>query len=184
MTRLRFLRTRRLPSKSYAKAFGISVGIHGALLAIVVLGFAGHSLIQSRNPQAGTIGNAPRNGTGGLVSVAAPPAGPSLNPDSAAGYVGRYSWNSPGQAMRVFDVQLINDGETVHWSLAIVENQGTLRTLVPVARDTFAFQLAPEHKVLFRRVGGSVTSLTIRRGRDTTWAERAAEVRLPPNEES
>lgn len=108
----------------------------------------------------------------GIGSVAAPPVGPSLRPDEAAGYVGRYVWRSSSLGTRILDVHLINDGETEHWSLAVVENQGPLRTLIPVAPDSFAFQLAPEQKVLFRRVGDSVTSVSIRRGRDTTWADR------------
>lgn len=176
--RLRFLGRARLPTRSYAKALGVSVGIHAALVAIVIVGVAGHSLMQSRTsqPQAGIIGSESRNGTGGLMSVAAPPVGPSLDPELGAQYVGRYLWSSPTQGVRLLQVQLINDGETVHWSLAVVENQGPLRTLVAVAQDTFVFQLAPKQRVLFRRIGDSVTSMSIRRGRDTSWAERAAEV--------
>ena len=110
------------------------------------------------------------------MSIAAPRVGPSLDPELGAQYVGRYLWRSPTQGDRLILVQLINDGETVHWSLAVVENQGPLRTLVPVTRDTFVFQLAPEQEVLFRRIGDSVTSMSIRRGRDTSWAQRTTEV--------
>jgi hypothetical protein len=176
MAQLRFLRTRRLPPRSYAKAFGLSVGVHVGLAAIVIIGVAGHSLLPPRasRPQPGIVGSEPRNGTGGVMSVAAPPVGPSLNPELGRQYIGRYLWRSP-RGVRVLDVGLINDGETEHWSLAVVENQGPVRTLVIVAQDSFAFQLAPEQRVLFRRVGDSVTSISIRRGRDTSWAERAIE---------
>jgi hypothetical protein len=174
MGRLRFLGRPRHPTRSHAKAFGLSIGIHAALAAIVIVGVAGRSLMQSRTsqPQAGIIGSESRNGTGGLMSVAAPPVGPSLDPQLGAQYVGRYLWSSPTQGVSPLQVQLINDGETVHWSLAVVENERILRTLVAVAKDTFVFQLAPEQKVVFRRIGDSVTSMSIRRGRDTSWAER------------
>ena len=174
VTPLRFWRTRRLPSRSYAKAFGVSVGIHAAVMAIAIVGVAGHSLARSRasRPQSGIVGSEPREGTSGLRSVAAPPVGPSLSPELGAKYVGRYEWRSSNQGTRILEVHLINDGETEHWSLAVVENQGPLRTLNAVARDSFVFQLAREQRVLFRRVGDSVTAISIRRGRDTSWAER------------
>ena len=169
-----FLRTRRLTKGAYAKALGASIGIHLALVAIAVGGVAGHSLMKSRasQPQPGIVGSEQRNGTIGLGSVAAPPVGPSLSPELGARYVGRYLWRSSAQGIRVLEVHLINDGEPEHWSLAVVENQGPLRTLNAVAPDSFAFQLAPEQKVFFRRVDDSVTSVSIRRGRDTSWAER------------
>lgn len=150
------------------------MGIHAAVMAIVIVGVAGHSLAKSRasRPQSGIVGSEPREGTSGLRSVAAPPVGPSLSPELGAKYVGRYEWGSANQGTRILEVHLINDGETEHWSLAVVENQGPLRTLNAVARDSFVFQLAREQKVLFRRVGDSVTSISIRRGRDTSWAER------------
>ena len=176
VTPLRFWRTRRLPTKSYARALGASVGIHVALVAIVVVGgVAGHSLAKSRasQPQTGIVGGEQRDGTSGIGSVAAPPVGPSLSPELGARYVGRYEWRPSNQGNRIIEVRLINDGETEHWSLAVVEHQGPLRTLNAVARDSFVFRLAPEQRVLFRRVGDSVTSISIRRGRDTSWAERA-----------
>lgn len=150
------------------------MGIHAAVLAVAIVGVAGHSLAKSRasRSEVGIIGSETRVGTGGLRSVAAPPAGPSLSPELGAKYVGRYEWRSSDQGTRNLEVHLINDGETEHWSLAVVENQGSLRTLNAVARDSFVFQLAPEQRVLFRRVGDSVTSISIRRGRDTSWAER------------
>lgn len=175
MTRRRWFGRDRRPTRSYAKAFGVSVGLHATVAALVVIAYAGRSVMQSRatRSHAGIVGDEARTGTGGVLPVAAPAAGPSLHPELGARYVGRYVWKSPTRAMRVLDVRLINDGETEHWSLAVVEDQGPLRTLVVVARDTFEFQLAPAQKVLFRRVGDSVTAVSIRRGRDTSWGERA-----------
>jgi hypothetical protein len=174
MPGFRFFRTGRTPIKASAKAVGISVGVHAAVVATLVIGVAGHSLAKSRasRPQPGIVGNESQEATSGVGSVAAPAVGPSLSPELGAQFVGRYQWPSSAQEARFAEVRLINDGETVHWSLAVIEGQGPLRTLNAIAQDTFAFQLAPAQRVVFRRVGDSVTSISIRRGRDTSWAAR------------
>jgi hypothetical protein len=72
-------------------------------------------------------------------------------------------------------VGLINDGEVEpHWTLIVLEGEGPVQKLVWITGDTFGLQLAPRQRVVFRRVGDSVSAVSVRRGRDTTWAQRAA----------
>ena len=54
-----------------------------------------------------------------------------------------------------------------------MDGEGPVQKLVPIAGDTFALQLAPRQRVVFRRLGDSISAVSVRRGRDTTWAERA-----------
>lgn len=75
----------------------------------------------------------------------------------------------------MLQVDIVNDGESEpHWALTLFDGNGPVHKLTLVARDTFAFQLAPKQLVVFRRLNDSITAISIRRGRDTTWAERVA----------
>ena len=74
----------------------------------------------------------------------------------------------------MIQVGLVNDGDVEpHWTLIVLNGDGSVEKLVLVARDTFALQLAPKQRVVFRRLGDSVDAISIRHVRDTTWAERA-----------
>jgi hypothetical protein len=78
-------------------------------------------------------------------------------------------------------VELVNDGDAEpHWALTVSEGQGPVQKLTSIARDTFAFQLAPRQRVLFLRLGDSITAISVRRGRDTMWAGRIAPEPQPP----
>lgn len=157
-----------------------SVGIHGVLVVLVVAaGIAGHR--SDARDQAGVIGSADRgSGSGAGGAISPPPAGPSLSEIEGARYVGRYLRAATTPANAEIEVGLINDGEVEpHWTLMLREGYLPVQKLVPVTRDTFAFQLAPRQRVVFRRVGDSVTAISVRRGRDTTWAERAVPEHRP-----
>ena len=166
-------RIRRIIAMQSVPALLVSVGLHAL---IVVLAFSlprqrstiGPSIIRDK---AGVIGNQNQQATGGGATAIAPPlSGPSLDPAAAAEFLGRYRYQAPGPIEPSFDIRLINDGEMEHWSLAIVEDRAQLSVLVPVAPDTFVFQLAPKQRVVFRRSGDSVTAVSLRRTRDTSWA--------------
>jgi hypothetical protein len=74
----------------------------------------------------------------------------------------------------MIQVGLINDGEVEpHWTLILIDGDGPVQKLIPLARDTFSLQLAPRQRVVFRRLGDSVSAVSVRPDRDTTWAERA-----------
>ena len=156
----------------------ISLTIHAALVGLVVVGVyvSGATEPDRSQPKPGIVGSADR-GTGGGVSaaIAAPPAGPSLDRTDGARYVGRYKHPDGKRGSSVLHVDLINDGEgEPHWALTIVEGPGPVHKLTFVARDTFAFQLAPKRRVIFRRIDDSITAVSVRRGRDTTLAARVA----------
>jgi hypothetical protein len=153
----------------------VSVTIHLVLVAVVVAGAYGRSSSESR-PEPGIVGSADHGTAGGVATaIAAPPTGPSLNPADGARYVGHYSRSNATRASSVLQVDLVNDGESEpHWALTLFEGQGPVHKLTVVARDTFAFQLAPKQFVVFRRVNDSITAISIRRRRDTSWAERVA----------
>ena len=81
----------------------------------------------------------------------------------------------------MMQVGLINDGDVEpHWTLIVMDGDGPVQKLVWMAGDTFALQLAPQQRVVFRRLGDSVSAISLRRGRDTTWAERVPSDRQPP----
>lgn len=156
----------------------ISVGIHAALVALVVASvFVGGATDSSGSGRApGIVGSAAQGSAGGAAaSIAAPHAGPSLDRTDGARYVGRYERANGERGSSVFQVELVNDGESEpHWALTLVDGQGPVQKLILVARDTFAFQLSPRQQVIFRRADDSVTAASVRRGRDTTWASRVA----------
>lgn len=159
--------------------------LHGVLVVLVVVVASGRAATDSRDsgPEPGLIGSADRGRAGGVaVTIAAPPAGPSLDPAEGARYAGRYRRPTPIQGSAVLQLELVNDGHTEpHWALTLFGGQGPVEKLTWVARDTFAFQLAPRQRVVFRRLGDSVTAISVRRGRDTTWAERIAAEPPPPH---
>jgi hypothetical protein len=161
-----------------------SVSIHGVLVALVVVGVSGRSGTDSRDsrPEPGIVGSADHGRASGVAAAIAPPrAGPSLSAADGARYVGRYRRPTPSQGSSWLQVDLVNDGDSEpHWALTVVDSQGPVQKLTLVARDTFAFQLAPRQRVVFRRLSDSITAISVRRGRDTTWAERVASDPQPP----
>ena len=133
--------------------------------------------------EPGVVGSASRGDASGTgPGIAAPPAGPSLDRVDGGRYVGRYQHPGRDRESSLLLVALVNDGESEpHWALTIVEGQGQVQKLIVVARDTFAFQLAPKQRVIFRRMGDSITAVSVRRGRDTTWAARLTLAHQPPD---
>jgi len=180
--------TQRWPGSTKARsipALVMSVSIHSVLVVLVVVGLSGRPATESHDSrrEPGIIGSADHGRASGVaVAIAPPPAGPSLNAADGARYVGRYRRPTPTQGTSVLQVNLINDGDTEpHWALTVFDGQGPVQTLTLVARDTFAFQLAPKQRVVFRRLSDSITAIPVRRGRDTTWVERVASDPPPPN---
>jgi hypothetical protein len=168
-------RLRRPTRTGSIPALVASVSIHGVLVALIVAGVASSTADSpDAAPRPGIIGNedyASGRGAGGAITP--PASGPSLDPVEGARYVGHYLRPTPGQASAMLKVGLINDGEAEpHWTLTVVDGGGPMQKLVPITRDTFALQLAPRQRVVFRRLGDSVTAMSVRRGGDTTWAAR------------
>lgn len=180
--------TRRLPRSTKARfipALVTSVSIHGVLLALVVAGVSRSHATDSRDsrPKPGIIGSADdASGSGLAGAIRPPPSGPSLSAIDGARYVGRYLRPTPRQGISMIQVGLINDGEgEPHWTLIVMDGDGPVQKLVLIAGDTFALQLAPRQRVVFRRLGDSISAMSVRRGRDTTWAERAPSDWQPPD---
>ena len=172
--------TKRLPrsiSTRSMPALVTSVSIHGVLVLLVLAGVASGPAAASRDspPKPGIIGSADSATGGGVAGAITPPhSGPSLSPIDGARYVGRYLRPTPSQGRSMIQVGLINDGEVEpHWTLIVMDGEGPVQKLVPIAGDTFALQLAPRQRVVFRRLGDSISAVSVRRGRDTTWAERS-----------
>jgi len=176
----RLTKTRSIP------ALAISIAIHGALLALILAGVSrGPSNdLRDSQPRAGIVGSADHGNTGGIGgAIAAPPSGPSLSVTDGAQYVGQYLRQTQSEGSSLIRVDLINDGEAEpHWALIVTDGDRPVQKLVLIARDTFALQLAPKQRVVFRRLGDSITAMSVRRGRDTTWAERAPLEWRPSNE--
>jgi hypothetical protein len=177
---LRSTRARSIP------ALVTSVSIHGVLVALVVAGVSHGSGTDSRDsrPKPGIIGSADyASGSGVGGAITPPPSGPSLNVIDGARYVGHYLRLSEGRGASLVQVTLVNDGDAEpHWALVVMDGTGPVQKLVVLARDTFALQLAPKQRVVFRRLGDSISAVSVHRGRDTTWAERTASDRQPPDQ--
>ncbi len=181
------IRSRRAlhrPHRRTIPALLTSVSIHGVLVALVVVGVSRGSTTHSRDarPKPGIIGSTDdARGSGVAGAITPPPSGPSLSPIDGARYVGRYLRPTPSQGISMIQVGLVNDGEAEpHWALIVMDGDGPVQKLVFIAGDTFALQLAPRQRVVFRRLGGSISAISVRRGGDTTWAERAPSDRQPP----
>lgn len=179
--------TQRLPRSTRTRsipALVTSVSIHGVLVALVVVGVSRGPATDARDsrPKPGIIGSADdARGSGVAGALTPPPTGPSLSPIDGARYVGRYLRPTPSQGISMIQVGLVNDGEAEpHWALIVMDGDGPVQKLVLIASDTFALQLAPRQRVVFRRLGDSISAISVRRGRDTTWAERAPSDRQPP----
>jgi hypothetical protein len=171
--------TKRLPRSNKTRslpALVTSVSIHGVLVALVVAGVSSGTATDSRDsrPKPGIIGSGDyARGSGVAGAITPPPSGPSLSAIDGARYVGRYLRPTPSQGLSTIQVGLINDGDVEpHWTLIVTDGRGPVQKLRLVARDTFALQLAPKQRVVFRRRGDSITAMSLRRGRDTTWALR------------
>jgi len=170
--------TKRVPRSTKTRsirALVTSVSIHGVLVALVVAGVSRGPATDSRDsrPKPGIIGSADY-GSGAAGAITPPPSGPSLSPIDGARYVGRYLRPTPGQGLSMIQVGLINDGDVEpHWTLIVMDGAGPVQKLVWIAGDTFVLQLAPRQRVVFRRLGDSISAISLRRGRDTAWAERA-----------
>lgn len=144
------------------------------LIALIVTGLVGHGKDSNdANTTQGVIGSTDYDRGSGVAGALTPPLpGPSLDPVDAGRYVGRYR-RTTSEGTHTIEVGLINDGDVEpHWTLIVLDGAGPVQKLVPVAGDTFALQLAPRQRVLFRRLGDSVSAVSVRRGRDTTWVER------------
>jgi hypothetical protein len=109
-------------------------------------------------------GNANPESTSGLATRrTAPRRGPSIPPDRAAEYLGRYRIVVPTEPDTDVLVTVVNDGGPGedHWSLMAQVGDYALYKLVLVAPDSFVYQLDPNRHVVFVRRDGTVRALEL-----------------------
>jgi hypothetical protein len=156
----------------------VSLAIHAAVLGALVWMGAASGSKPAKDP--GFFGTAPRESSSGLTTRRpALPIGPSIPPDQAIEYLGRYRMVSPRQPDTDLLVTVVNDGDIEdHWSLMLQEGEFAPYKLVPSAVDSFVQQLDPERRVVFLRRNSAVTAIelsgrgTMRRGVKVPAAER------------
>lgn len=157
----------------------VSLAVHAAALgALVWMGSASRSE-PAQDP--GFFGTAPRESSSGLTTRRpAPPIGPSIPPDRALEYLGRYRVVSPHQPDTDLLVTVVNDGGIAedHWSLVLQEGELAPYKLVPLSADSFVQQLDRERRIVFLRLNSAVTAIELsgrgrmRRGVKVLAAER------------
>jgi hypothetical protein len=157
----------------------VSLAVHAAVVGALVWVSSARESEPARDP--GFFGTAPRESSSGLATRRpAPPIGPSIPPDRAIEYLGRYRIVSPGQPDTELLVTVVNDGgiEEDHWSLVLQEGEFAPYKLVPFAADSFAHQLDREQRIVFWRSDSAVTAIELsgrgrmRRGVKVLAAER------------
>jgi len=157
----------------------VSLAVHAAVVGALVWVSSARESEPAQDP--GFFGTAPRESSSGLATRRSlPPIGPSIPPDRAIEYLGRYRIVSPGQPDTDLLVTVVNDGDIRedHWSLMLQEGEFAPYKLVPFAADSFAHQLAPQRRIVFLRLDGAVTAIElsgrggIRRGVKVLAAER------------
>lgn len=147
-----------VPTTTTSGAFLIALAVHVAFFG-ALMRMSGSDSERARN--VGFSGSAPQGSGGGLaMGSSAPPVGPSIPPDRAEPYLGRYRTISPNQPSIALLVTVVNDGVD-HWSLMVQEGQLTPYKLVLVAPDSFVHQLNRRYRVVFVRRDSTVTAIEL-----------------------
>jgi hypothetical protein len=137
----------------------ISIAVHGTVLAAIVWTTSSRELTVLREP--GVLDGGIGGSVGGLAAERPkPPLGPSLSPDEAKDYVGRYSVENPGRPNVEMLIGHVHDAKE-HWSLLIDEGNRYPYMLIPIARDSFSYQLDSARRVVFVRRDTAVVAIEL-----------------------